>query len=141
MDFLNKMNSFIRIKSENIKPKNQKGITLVALVVTIIVLLILAGITIATMSNNNGILNKSVQAKKTAEEISNMSELNALIQEEKLKNGGKINYSNFNSENNKVVKFLQSLGYSYSNNQGIFSNGTENLIIEINGNIDIGETE
>lgn len=34
---------------------NSKGITLIALVITIIVLLILAGITIATLTGDNGI--------------------------------------------------------------------------------------
>ena len=40
---------------------NQKGITLVALVITIIVLLILAGVTIAALSGENGILTRSSQ--------------------------------------------------------------------------------
>ncbi len=44
-----------------------KGITLIALVITIIVLLILAGITINLMLGNNGILNKSKQAVKGTE--------------------------------------------------------------------------
>ena len=35
---------------------NSKGITLIALVITIIVLLILAGITIATLTGDNGII-------------------------------------------------------------------------------------
>ena len=39
--------------------KNQKGITLIALVITIIVLLILAGVTIAMLTGENGLLNKS----------------------------------------------------------------------------------
>ena len=43
--------------------KNNKGITLTALVVTIIVLLILAGVAIATLTGDNGILTKAVQAK------------------------------------------------------------------------------
>ncbi|MBR3133009.1 MAG: hypothetical protein IKG42_02900 [Clostridia bacterium] len=43
--------------------KNQKGITLVALVITIIVLLILAGVTIAMVVGDNGILTRSNQAK------------------------------------------------------------------------------
>ena len=43
--------------------KNQKGITLIALVITIIVLLILAGITIAMLTGENGILSKSKSAK------------------------------------------------------------------------------
>ena len=41
---------------------NQKGITLIALVVTIIVLLILAGVSIAMLSGENGILTKASQA-------------------------------------------------------------------------------
>ena len=43
--------------------KNQKGITLIALVITIIVLLILAGITIAMLSGPNGLLNKATTAR------------------------------------------------------------------------------
>ncbi len=42
--------------------KNNKGITLIALVVTIIVLLILAGVSIAMLSGNDGILNRASQA-------------------------------------------------------------------------------
>ena len=41
----------------------QKGITLIALIITIIVLIILAGISIAMLSGDNGILNRTVQAK------------------------------------------------------------------------------
>ena len=44
--------------------KGNKGITLIALVITIIVLLILAGVSIAMLSGENGILN---QASKSAE--------------------------------------------------------------------------
>ena len=43
--------------------KTNKGITLIALVVTIIVLLILAGISISMLAGDNGILNKAKQAK------------------------------------------------------------------------------
>lgn len=43
--------------------KNQRGITLVALVVTIVVLLILAGVTIALVMNNNGIVNRATEAR------------------------------------------------------------------------------
>lgn len=42
--------------------KSQKGITLIALVITIIVLLILAGVTIAMLTGDNGILNKATTA-------------------------------------------------------------------------------
>ena len=50
------------------KFKNAKGITLIALVITIIVLLILAGVTIATLTGDNGILTQAGKAKdKTTE--------------------------------------------------------------------------
>ena len=42
--------------------KNNKGITLIALVVTIIVLLILAGVSIAMLTGDNGILGRGQQA-------------------------------------------------------------------------------
>ena len=45
--------------------KQQKGITLIALVITIIVLLILAGVTIAMLSGENGILNRAQQTRGT----------------------------------------------------------------------------
>ena len=42
--------------------RNQRGITLIALVITIIVLLILAGVSIAMLTGQNGILNRADQA-------------------------------------------------------------------------------
>lgn len=62
--------------------KNNKGITLIALVITIIVLLILAGVSIAMLTGNNGILTQANTAKTdtaTAEEVERINmELNAL---------------------------------------------------------------
>ena len=43
--------------------KNQKGITLIALVITIIVLLILAGVSIAMLTGPNGLLTRAGNAK------------------------------------------------------------------------------
>ena len=48
--------------------KEKNGITLIALVITIIVLLILAGVTIATLTGDNGILTKATEAKSETEE-------------------------------------------------------------------------
>ena len=47
--------------------KRNKGITLIALVVTIIVLLILAGISIVMLTGQNGILNRAAEAKEKTE--------------------------------------------------------------------------
>ena len=48
--------------------KNNKGITLIALVITIIVLLILAGVSIAMLTGQNGILTQAQNAKTTTED-------------------------------------------------------------------------
>lgn len=47
--------------------KDTKGITLVALVVTIIILIILAGVSINLVIGNSGIIAKAQIAKKNAE--------------------------------------------------------------------------
>ena len=44
--------------------KTSNGITLIALVITIIVLLILAGISIQMITGNNGILQRTTEAKE-----------------------------------------------------------------------------
>ena len=102
------------------KFKNAKGITLIALVITIIVLLILAGVTIATLTGDNGILNQAGKAKdKTTEaesiervqvEVAGSYGLDGTIDKDQLnKNLGniaglKIGESNFGGEN--IVKEL-----------------------------------
>ena len=45
--------------------KEQKGVTLIALVITIIVLLILAGVSIAMLTGDNGILTKASSSNET----------------------------------------------------------------------------
>ena len=50
---------------EKNKKLEDRGITLMALVVTIIVLLILAGVSIAVLTGENGILNRATEAKQT----------------------------------------------------------------------------
>ncbi len=49
---------------------HEKGITLIALIITIIVLLILAGITISLLTGENGLLNKANESKIITDETS-----------------------------------------------------------------------
>lgn len=51
--------------------KKEKGITLVALVVTIVVLLILAGVSISLVLDQNGIINKGKEAKAEYQNAAN----------------------------------------------------------------------
>lgn len=67
------------------KIKQEKAITLIALVVTIIVLLILAGISISMLTGENGILNRASEAKESTgvaqtEELVKLSITDALTQ-------------------------------------------------------------
>ena len=50
------------------RERKQTGITLIALVITVIVLLILAGVTIAALSGDNGILTRAKEAKEKTEQ-------------------------------------------------------------------------
>ena len=51
--------------------RKQNGITLIALVITIIILLILAAVSIAMLAGDNGILTRSREAQTTTIEKSN----------------------------------------------------------------------
>ena len=56
--------------------KEQKGITLIALVITIIVLLILAGVSIAMLTGENGILTKATTSKTETAKAEVMERIN-----------------------------------------------------------------
>ena len=56
--------------------KEQKGITLIALVITIIVLLILAGVSIAMLTGNNGILTRANDSKAETAKAEVMERIN-----------------------------------------------------------------
>lgn len=63
---------------KNLKLKGkckQKGITLIALVITIIVLIILAGVTVATLTGENGILKNATKAKEETESTSTQEKI------------------------------------------------------------------
>lgn len=64
---LDRKNNIIK-NQENRFAESTNGITLISLVVTIIVLLILAGVSIATLIGNNGLLLKAEESKEKTEE-------------------------------------------------------------------------
>ena len=66
--------------------RKERGITLIALVITIIVLLILAGVSIAMLTGDNGILSQAQRAKNETEkaqanETSDLANIESLINE------------------------------------------------------------
>ena len=60
--------------------RNKRGITLIALVITIIVLLILAGVSISMISSQDGILNKAVVAKERKKQVEEKEALTLISQ-------------------------------------------------------------
>ena len=60
--------------------RNQRGITLIALVVTIIVLLILAGVSIAMLTGNNGIIDNAVEARNRTDKANAIETINLALQ-------------------------------------------------------------
>ena len=66
------------------KTKEMKGITLVALVVTIVVLLILAGVSINTVLGDDGIIEKAKEKAEATKQASAEEEMNRLVLEYQL---------------------------------------------------------
>ena len=66
------------------KTKEMKGITLVALVITIVVLLILAGVSINTVLGDDGIIKKAKEAAEATRRASAEEDMNRLVLEYQL---------------------------------------------------------
>ena len=66
--------------------ENVKGITLIALIVTIIVILIISGIMIKMMTDNDGVLNKATNAKLMYNLGSLREEIDLYVSKSKISN-------------------------------------------------------
>ena len=80
------------------KLENRNGITLIALVITIIVLLILAGISVSMITNQDGILNKAINAKKASEEATKREERQLSELSELIENNGEASLIGYNED-------------------------------------------
>ena len=110
--------------------KKNKGITLVALVVTIVVLLILAGVSINLVLGNNGIIAKAQEAKtKQAEASENdLKGMNSLIEQmESTLNGS----GNGGKTEPETVPYLPSDDFHYDTSTSV---DTGLVIQDANGN-------
>ena len=131
------------------KVKND-GITLIALVVTIIVLLILAGISVSMLTGQNGILNRAAEAKEKTElsqkqEKSDMANLEDLINEstegtsvEKVsdQNPGVLE-QNASDSNEYIINSIEDLiffAYDVGNNANTYEGKTVKLGLNLDFN-------
>ena len=92
--------------------ENQLGITMIALIVTVIVLLILAGISIATLTKEGGIIAKAIQAKKSTN-LSGIIEIIELEISGSIDNRGVLNKEKFK---NNIEKNLEGCSVIERNN-------------------------
>ena len=134
--------------------KKQKGITLIALVITIIVLIILAGVSISLVLGENGIVSKAKKAKENTElakveEETRLNELAKQLEEgtsggttnppeaiktvEEVKGGDYFNKpTTIKDSNENLIKVPE--GFKVAEDSGI--NVTEGIVIEDNDIID-----
>ena len=108
--------------------RTNKGITLIALVITIIVLLILAGVSIATLTGENGILTKANTAKNQtieAEEKEQISLAYSTVMADKLDS---------NSGNDLTVSAEELETQLKNQNAGAKTQDKENNQIEVTFN-------
>ena len=87
------------------KDKKETGITLIALVVTIVVLIILATVSINAVLGQNGIINKAKQAKEIYSNsiAKENEEMDTLLNEMAQDNGGNSSDGGSSSDNEKVT--------------------------------------
>ena len=136
------------IKIENKKQREigitqrctSKGITLVALVITIIVLLILAGVTISTLTGNNGILTQAQKAKNQTQEASLKEELTLeMANYEIAKEQGKVENLSDYMKNQTTLQGISIV--SEDDNQLIGYYQDRLFFIDSEGNIEISRSE
>ena len=87
------------------KQKNkrlEKGITLIALVITIIVLLILAGVTISMLTGDNGILKQATSAKDTTDKSEFEEQVKLAVMASKVNDKGAIDLTTLEAEIGKI---------------------------------------
>ena len=84
------------------KTRNAKGITLIALIITIIVLLILAGITLSTLAGRRGIINQAQNAEKEHTKASALEDI-TLVTYQSIDNKG-------NTDTTKLEQGLNDIG-------------------------------
>lgn len=129
------------IKIKNSFKKDEKGITLLALIVTIIVLLILSGISIAMLVGENGIYNKAVKSKRVTDSASTVEKIKLSITSAQIKGLGKVDETELKKE---LTNYFGAIGTGYTIDGDSENGWTVNVprddvtyIINTSGSLDI----
>ena len=110
--------------------KNKKGITLIALIITIIVLLILAAVSIATLTGDNGLLNKAQEAKVENDKAGERDQIQLAYQAAKMEE-----YQDTDDTKTFVDMFEEELEKNGLTGATVTDNGNESYTVTLeNGN-------
>ena len=95
---------------KDLKNNRQKGITLIALVVTIVVLIILATVSIITVFGDNGIISRAEESKSQTKEAMKKEEITLAVAAS-YNNEGKIDHNLLKDNLNKIegIKIIQKI--------------------------------
>lgn len=130
-------------KMRNIKKNSTNGITLIALVITIIVLLILAGVNIAILTEENGLLTKSRDAKIKTEISAEQEQIQLALIAYKMDSSNNDKYTLIEKETNQkilnkteenilkgeIIELENGRKYLITDNSVEYIDGIENAII------------
>ena len=110
--------------------KDVKGITLIALVIAIIVLLILAAVSIAMLTGENGLLQKATKAKEENKLAQAKEQINLMLQEYRIERdtGSNKSFENFLQEKKNDKKID-----GYEKNENYNENSKKLWDIELDG--------
>ena len=112
-------------KNKKTLKRKERGITLIALVITIIVLLILAGVSIAMLTGENGILTQATNAKESTDKATEEEKVNMAVLGSSIADNG---YSEILDE----ASFRQELTNQFGNNgYDLVVNGDGSFIITV----------
>ena len=125
------------------KLKSQKGITLVALVVTIVVLLILAGVSINAVLGDNGIIKKANQAANVTKEAEIKEAINRTILEFYLTNDYETleDFLKAKAEDGSIDSVTKNADGTLTVKKGEYSVTVENKTNSSGGSSSGGETQ
>ena len=119
--------------------RDEKGITLIALVITIIVLLILAGVSIAMLTGENGILTQAKSAKEKTIDAEDKEKIQIAINEAQISNNGYQKLTEENLQKEIDEQFGEDIVRVYPNEKNaysfIFQNKESNYRLEKDGTL------
>ena len=121
----------------NTKKKNARGITLIALVITIIVLIILAGVTINALNGENGILKRATQAKSKTGRANALEQINLAIITARTEGLGQVDKTVLRNEITKAGMTVKTDGddlpYEVVSDKYLFRINEDYTVEEISG--------